>query len=230
MKKKMIVIHSGGMDSSLCLALGLKEFGAENILSLSFNYQQRHSPELEQAKKICADWHVDHIVLDIPCLQQITESALIDATLPITQGHGKKPPNTIVIGRNGLMARLGAIHAHHLGAKAISMGVMGIEGSNSGYRDCSRDYMDKMEEILRLDLDDSAFTIRTPLVHLTKKETMALADSLGILDYLWENTITCYEGKRREGCQTCPACKLRNEGIDLFRKSQGYTRDCNHGL
>jgi len=216
MKKQTIVIHSGGMDSSLCLALAIREFGKENVLSLSFDYQQRHSPELEQAAKICGCWQVDHAVLDIHCLQEITDNALMNSAIKIKQVKGEAP-NTLVVGRNGLMARLGAIHAHHLGAKSIFMGVMGIEGNHSGYRDCSRAYMDLMQEILRVDLGDPEFTIRTPLVVMSKKETMELGHELDILDFLWEETITCYQGMRRDGCKECPACVLRNEGMAQFK-------------
>ena len=72
MKKSAIVVHSGGMDSSLCLALALKEFETDEVLSLSFKYGQRHSLELERAQQICQAWNVDHIELSIDCLQQIT--------------------------------------------------------------------------------------------------------------------------------------------------------------
>lgn len=215
LQKKALVIHSGGMDSSLCLALAIRDFGEENVLSLSFSYQQRHSPELIQAAKICSDWNVDHVVLSIDCLQEITSNALMDPTIKIEHPKGE-PPNTLVDGRNGLMARLGAIHAHHLGAHAIYMGVIEVESANSGYRDCSRHYMDLMQEILRIDLNDLLFEIRTPLVYMTKYETMELAYKLGILPYLLEETITCYEGLRQSGCRSCPACLLRNEGIEQF--------------
>jgi 7-cyano-7-deazaguanine synthase len=218
-KKDAIVIHSGGMDSSLCLALAIKEFGTENVLSLSFSYQQRHSNELEQAKKICKEWDVDHYTLNIDCLAEITTNALIDQQTQIEHANGE-PPNTLVVGRNGLMARLGAIHAQQLGARCIYMGIMELESANSGYRDCSREYMDLMENILRIDLDDSSFSIRTPLVFMTKEESMELGHQLGVLEYLLEETITCYEGILRKGCQTCPACILRNEGIALFKVKQ----------
>lgn len=214
--KKALVIHSGGMDSSICLALAIKEFGAHNVLSLSFNYQQRHSPELIQAEQICRDWGVDHTVIDIGCLAEITENALTNKTTTINR---EKVPNTLVIGRNGLMARLGAIHAHHLGAHCIYMGVLGLEGNHSGYRDCSREYMDLEQQVLRLDLDDPEFEIRTPLVWMNKKETLELAEKLGVLDYLLEMTVTCYEGIRGKGCQHCPACILRNEGIAQYYQS-----------
>jgi 7-cyano-7-deazaguanine synthase len=215
MQKKAVVVHSGGMDSSLCLALAVKEFGAANVLSLSFSYNQRHSEELNRARKISQHFKVDHTVLEINCLSQITESALIGHDKKIEHRTGEAP-NTLVVGRNGLMARLAGIHAHSLGAKCIYMGVMELEGANSGYRDCSRAYMDLIQAALRMDFADDKFEIRTPLVMMTKKETMDLGHSLGVLEYLLENTITCYEGVEKEGCLKCPACKLRNQGLKIF--------------
>lgn len=218
-KKKTIVIHSGGMDSSICLALALQEFGKDSVLSLSFNYGQRHSPEIIQAAKICHDWNIDHTIVNLKgCLQAITCDALTNLLLPI-QEKKNEPPNTLVVGRNGLMARLGAIHADYLGANSIYMGIIGVEGNYSGYRDCSRKYVDLKQEILRIDLNNPNFEIRTPVIHMTKKETLELAYSLGILNYLLENTITCYEGIPKEGCKKCPSCKLRKMGIDEFKLS-----------
>lgn len=214
-KKEAIVIHSGGMDSSLCLAQAIKEHGKDNVLSLSFSYNQRHSIELKQAKKISQEWQVDHYVINLSSLQEITTNALMDQKLAISHSPGK-PPNTLVTGRNGLMARLGAIHADHLGASLIYMGIIEVESANSGYRDCSRHYMDLLEEILRIDLDNPQFEIRTPVVFMTKKETLELGLKLGVLEYLLDETITCYEGLPKKGCQICPACKLKNEGLEEF--------------
>jgi 7-cyano-7-deazaguanine synthase len=215
--KKAIVVHSGGMDSSLCLALALQEFGPKNVLSLSFSYGQRHSLELQQAEKICRDWQIDHKMLTIDCLQEITHNALMDSNVKIAHEPGA-PPNTLVAGRNGLMARISAIHANHLGARYIYMGVMELEAANSGYRDCSRKYMDLLQDILRLDFGDPSFEIRTPLVHMLKKDTLILAQKLGVLKYLLKETVTCYEGLPLQGCKLCPACQLRNEGISQFLK------------
>lgn len=217
-KKEAIVIHSGGMDSSICLALAKKEFGAEAVLSLSFSYNQRHSNELVQAAKISADWGIDHVELSIACLQEITESALFKGGKKIEHAN-EKAANTLVTGRNGLMARLGAIHADHLGANCIYMGVIEVEAKKSGYRDCSREYIDLMQQILRMDLANPSFEIRTPLVFMTKAETMVVADSLGLVDYLLKETISCYEGIMGQGCGKCPACVLRNEGIQQWSKA-----------
>ena len=114
------------------------------------------------------------------------------------------------------MARVAGIHAHSLGANCLYMGVMELEAANSGYRDCSRAYMDLIQSALRLDFADANFDIRTPLIQMNKKESMELGHSLGVLDFLLENTITCYEGIEKEGCLKCPACKLRNSGLKLF--------------
>ena len=210
-----IVVHSGGMDSSLCLAVAVERFGAENVLSMSFRYGQRHVEELSRAKAIADRLGVRNIVIPIDCLQEITTSALMDPTVEILHDDGKAP-NTAVIGRNGLMVRIAAIHAHQLGAKHVYTGVIEVESANSGYPDCSRAYMDKMEEILRLDLETEEFFIETPVVRMTKKETMALGWRMGLLAFLLETTITCYRGVEKQGCMNCPACSLRNEGILEF--------------
>lgn len=212
--KKTVVIHSGGMDSSICLALAIKEYGKENVISLTFSYHQRHSSEVVQAKKICEAWNVDQKIVLIDYLKDLTNNALINKSLAIDDS--KEIPNTEVVGRNGLMARLGAIFANHLGANSIYMGIIGIEANFSGYKDCSREYMDLKQEILRIDLGNPQFEIKTPLVHLTKKETLDVANKLGILDFLLENTVTCYEGLIGKGCKKCPACLLRNKGLEEF--------------
>lgn len=215
--KKAVVVHSGGMDSSLCLALAIEQFGKENVLSLSFTYGQRHSNELEVAKKICSDWKVDHTTVDLNCLKEITNNALMDSSIKIEHIDGQVP-NTLVAGRNGLMARVAGIHASHLGADCIFMGVIEVEEANSGYRDCSRKYMDIIQAGLRMDFDNPKFDIKTPIVYMSKKETMELGYQMGVLQYLLDNTITCYEGIAQMGCGKCPACLLRNEGIREFAK------------
>jgi 7-cyano-7-deazaguanine synthase len=210
-----IVVHSGGMDSSLCLAIAIERFGAKNVLSMSFRYGQRHVEELTRARLIADKLGVKNIVFPINCLQEITTSALMDPTVDILHDEGEMP-NTAVIGRNGLMVRIAAIHAHQLGAKYVYTGVIEVESANSGYPDCSRFYMDKMQEILRLDLETDEFYIETPVALMTKSETMALGWRMGILPFLLETTITCYRGVEKQGCMNCPACRLRNEGIVEF--------------
>lgn len=215
MKKKAIVVHSGGMDSSICLGLAVEQYGADNVLAMSFTYGQRHSNELDFAAKICKEWKVDRTVIDINCLSEITDNALMNSSVEIKHDE-KSAPNTLVVGRNGLMARVAAIHAEHLGAECIFMGVIEVEEANSGYRDCSRKYMDIIQAGLRVDFDNPHFEIKTPLVFMTKKQTLELCYQMGKLHFLVENTLSCYEGIEKEGCGKCPACELRNEGLREF--------------
>ncbi len=218
---KAVVVHSGGMDSSLCLAIAVKRWGSRNVISLSFNYQQRHSSELKAAKKIAKFFEVKHHVIDLTFLTQLSQSSLIHKEKKISWNKdksGQKFPSTLVVGRNGLMARIAGIFAHSLGAKYLYFGVMELETANSGYRDCSREYFDLIQKTLRKDFADNSFKIETPLVKMDKSQSMMLGFKLGVLPFLLENTVTCYEGIPQFGCGKCPACQLRNEGIRVFLK------------
>ncbi len=216
---KAIVVHSGGMDSSICLKLAINKFGAQHVLALGFDYDQRHLTELEASKLICSSWGVKQKIFSLPFMKKITQNSLTNHDLEISTTQNI--PNSLVVGRNGLMARIAAIHADSLGAQCIYLGVIEVEEANSGYRDCNRKYFDKLEEILQLDFDNDQFKILTPIIKMTKSETMELVDSLGELDFLVKNTITCYQGKTHPGCGTCPSCKLRNEGLEIFRQKKG---------
>lgn len=210
MSKKALVLHSGGMDSSICLQMAIREFGVSAVLSLGCSYGQRHESECAAAARICTAWGVEREVLDLSLLGKITHSALLGREVSIEGG------NTRVIGRNGLMARLGAIRAEALGADCLFMGVIEADAAATGYRDCSRAYFDLKEQILRLDLGAPHFSLRTPLVHMTKCQTMFLADQLGILSFLLKETVTCYEGIEGQPCGQCHACRLREEGLRQY--------------
>ena len=216
---KAVVVHSGGMDSSICLAVAMKKFGADQLLSLSFNYGQRHQTELAAAAYLCASWGVAHQVVSVTCLQQLSSNALMQegAALELKSGG---PASSFVVGRNGLFARLAAMRAHELGASVIYLGVMEMETENSGYPDCRRVYMDALQDLLRIDLLNLEFKIETPLVSMTKAETMALADQLGVLPELLQHSVTCYRGIKGPGCGDCPSCHLRATGLKIFQESE----------
>ena len=231
-KKDVIVIHSGGFDSSLCLYLAIKKFGAEKTLSLSFDYQQRTRSELKAAKKICSDWNVDHQIISLDFYQQITNNALISTNIDIKQTENSEA-NTLVVGRNGLMARLAAILADQLGTENIMLGILPYDEEHGpGYRDCTRSYMNKMEEILQIDLGNDNFKILTPLASSVigkssgKLQAVQKAHKEGVLSYLLNNTITCYEGIPLNGCGTCPSCTCKNEALkEFYKQNPDYAQD-----
>ena len=212
-----IVLHSGGMDSSLCLLLAAKQYGADSVISVGFRYHQRHENELAAASLIANHYGVRREIIDIPVLPGWDSSSLISHSLPIT--NGSTCPNTCVVARNGLFLMMAAPFAHRVGAHTVFIGVMEREGANSGYPDCNRVYIDAVQTVIRYDLQSPSFSIQTPLISMTKAQSLELADSLGALEFLLQNTVTCYNGIPVVGCKTCPSCRLRNEGIAEFYKN-----------
>ena len=221
MTEKALVLHSGGMDSSICLLLARQRFGSDKVLSVGFRYGQRHSTELEAAAEIADHFGIHRIVIDLPVVPGWEKSSLLEHSLPIQMLDDL--PNSFVPGRNGLFLMMAAPLARSLGAHCMYIGVMETEGSFSGYPDCYRSYVDAVENVIRLDLQDPNFSIQTPLVSLTKAQTLEIASSFKALDYLLEHTVTCYNGIRGKGCGTCPACTLRGAGEEEFfqRRSLG---------
>jgi 7-cyano-7-deazaguanine synthase len=213
-----VVLHSGGMDSSICLLLACRFFGNTKVVSLGFNYAQRHKSEVDAARFIASHLGVKRVEMDIPKILGWETSSLVNTSLPITQEGAM--PNSFVPGRNGLFLMMAAPYAKSIGANCLHIGVMEQEGANSGYPDCSRQYIDLVQAVIRSDLQDEAFSVVTPLIHMSKAETLAVAASMGKLEFLLEHTISCYQGIPHSGCQTCPACILRSKGLKEFYLSK----------
>ena len=208
-----LVLHSGGMDSSICLLLARERFGADKIVSVGFRYGQRHASELQAAADIASHFGVRRVLIDLPALPGWEGSSLLSHSLAI---EGGSLPNSFVPGRNGLFLMAAAPFARSLGAHRIYIGVMELEGEFSGYPDCRRSYIDAVEAVIRLDLQDPEFSVETPLICLTKAQTLEAAASFGSLDYLLEHTVSCYNDLSGRGCGSCPACTLRRAGEDKF--------------
>jgi 7-cyano-7-deazaguanine synthase len=215
-----VVLHSGGMDSSICLGLAAKRFGASRVISLGFTYQQRHFSELQAASAIADHLSVRRLTIDVPILPGWENSSLVQSTIPIDTSQ--TIPNTFVASRNGLFLMMAAPLVRAVEARYMYIGIMEKEEANSGYPDCSRHYIDLVQSVIQADLQDKDVVVETPLCHLTKDQTLSIASDLGILDYLLEHTISCYEGLPLIGCKVCPACRLRNEGIITFYRERPH--------
>ncbi|OZN50124.1 7-cyano-7-deazaguanine synthase QueC [Gallibacterium anatis] len=209
--KKAIVIFSGGQDSTTCLLQALQTYGNGNVEAITFHYGQRHNIELEKSRWIANDLGVKQTILDLSLMQSITHNALMDNNETIQQKQGELP-NTFVDGRNALFLLYAAIYAKGQGISDIITGV--CETDFSGYPDCRDVFIKSMNVTLNLAMDYS-FNIITPLMWLTKKETWALADQLGRLEYVMQHTHTCYEGVEG-GCHHCPSCLLREKGLNEY--------------
>ena len=203
-----LVVFSGGQDSTTCLFQAMQQYGAENVQTITFAYGQRHGIELERAASIAQELGIRQTVLDLSLITAITHNALTDAQAAI-QTDAQGMPNTFVDGRNALFLLYAAIYAKSQNIRDIFIGV--CETDFSGYPDCRQIFVQSMNVTLNLAMAYD-FRLHTPLMYLTKKETWALADELGVLDYIRTRTHTCYLGVDG-GCHECPSCVLRERGL-----------------
>ncbi|MBI5974025.1 7-cyano-7-deazaguanine synthase QueC [Staphylococcus canis] len=212
--EKALVVFSGGQDSTTCLFYAKKHF--KEVELVTFEYGQRHAKEIEVARQIAEDQNLKHHVLDMSLLSQLTPNALTSSDISISEDEDI--PNTFVPARNLLFLSFAGALAYQINAKHIITGV--CETDFSGYPDCRDSFIKSMNLSLSLSMDRD-FVIHTPLMWLNKKETWALSDELGVLDYVRYNTLTCYNGIIAEGCGTCPACRLRKRGLDQYLAEKG---------
>ncbi|MCQ9121066.1 7-cyano-7-deazaguanine synthase QueC [Rodentibacter pneumotropicus] len=214
--RKAVVIFSGGQDSTTCLFQAIADYGKENVEAITFQYGQRHAIELEKAQWIAQDLGIKQTLIDTSIIKAITHNALMDKEAKIEQKNNEIP-NTFVDGRNALFLLYAAIYAKGQGIQDIITGV--CETDFSGYPDCRDVFIKSMNVTLNLAMD-YPFTIKTPLMYLTKAQTWQLADELGVLDYIRTHTHTCYEGIEG-GCEQCPSCQLRNQGLWEYLAQKG---------
>lgn len=213
-RQSALVVFSGGQDSTTCLFWTMKHY--EHVETVTFSYGQRHSQELEVAKEIAAEQGVKHHILDMSLLGQITENALTsDIAIETKDGE---VPNTFVDGRNHLFLSFAAVLAKQRKIRDIVTGV--CQTDFSGYPDCRDVFVKSLNVTLNLAMDYE-FVIQTPLMWLDKAETWELADQLGKFDYVRQKTLTCYNGIRGTGCRQCPACHLRQAGLEKYLNQKG---------
>lgn len=208
-----IVVFSGGQDSTTCLIQALAHY--DNVHCITFDYGQRHSQEIEVAQQVAKELGAtSHKVMDVGLLNELAISSLTRDNIPVShdlQDNGL--PNSFVPGRNILFLTLAGIYAYQLGAEAVITGV--CETDFSGYPDCRDEFVKSINNSLVLGMDRQ-LKIETPLMWLNKAQTWALADKYNKLDYVRNHTLTCYNGVIGSGCSDCPACDLRQNGLDDY--------------
>ena len=212
--RKALVILSGGQDSTTCMFWAIDRFGKENVSAIGFDYGQRHKKELDCAKDICESAGIAYEVIPTPIINQLSANALTRTDIPVdTDKPEGTPPNTLVEGRNLLFISYAAIYAKTHGITDLVTGV--CQTDFSGYPDCRDVFVKSLNVTLNLAMD-YGFVIHTPLMWLDKSQTWELADKLGVLDIIYNKTLTCYNGVLGEGCGNCPACNLRRRGYEQY--------------
>ena len=212
-----VVLLSGGLDSTTCLSIAKRDGFAIN--ALSFSYGQRHSAEVDAARRIARSAGVvRHEIAQID-LRAFGGSALT-ADIPVPKGRelgadssDKGIPVTYVPARNTIFLAYALGFAEVTGSSDIYIGVNALD--YSGYPDCRPEYIEAFENMANLATksateDGCRITIRTPLIDLTKAQIIKLGLSLGV-DY--SATTSCYDPIDGAACGECDACRLRLKGF-----------------
>lgn len=211
-----LVVFSGGQDSTTCLYWAKKHFS--KVHALTFLYGQKHSLEVEMARKLADKAGVDFHLMDVSFIGRLGSNSLTDTSVEMDK---QKPedtfPNTFVPGRNLFFLSIAAVYAREHGINHLVTGVS--QTDSSGYPDCRDSFIRSLNVTLNLAMD-SQFVIHTPLMWIDKAQTWALADRLGVLDMIRNETLTCYNGIPGDGCGHCPACTLRREGLEKYLASR----------
>ncbi|HUL58283.1 MAG TPA: 7-cyano-7-deazaguanine synthase QueC [Anaeromyxobacteraceae bacterium] len=213
--KRAVVLLSGGLDSSTCLAVARRD-GFE-VHALSVDYGQRHRDELSRARRVArALGAADHRVVKVD-LSAFGGSALTDPAIAVPRRRpvsrmASEIPVTYVPARNTVLLALALAHAETVGAEDVYIGVNAID--YSGYPDCRPEFLRAFERVARLatraGVEGRPLRIRAPLVRLGKAAIVRLGTRLGV-DYAM--TLSCYDPSGGKACGECDACRLRRRGF-----------------
>ncbi len=212
MSKKAIILFSGGLDSTTCLAIA-KDQGFEPCLFSVF-YGQKHQAELNAAKRIAKHFEVKiHKILEFP-EGFFSCSALIDPDWPVPDATGSKDiPPTYVPARNTIFLSHALGFAEMIGSSDLFYGASCVD--YSGYPDCRPEYIKAFEKMANLAtksaVEGTPVFIHTPLMHLSKAETIKKGLALCV-DY--SMTVSCYRADvQGRACGTCDSCAFRKKGF-----------------
>ncbi|MDR0932839.1 MAG: 7-cyano-7-deazaguanine synthase QueC [Victivallales bacterium] len=210
--KNAVVLLSGGLDSATVLAIAKK--ANFDCYALSFDYGQRHSCELESAKKIARQLGAKrHNIVKID-LRLWGGSALTDDAIAIPEaGESQGIPATYVPARNLIFLSFATAWAETLKARDIFIGVNSVD--YSGYPDCRPAFIESFRETARLGtcaVDENwSYNINAPLQAMSKAEIIRIGTQLEV-DYAL--TTSCYNpDSAGRSCGKCDSCALRIAGF-----------------
>ena len=206
-----VVLLSGGLDSATTLAIASSQ-GFE-CHALSVHYGQRHSAELDAARRVAVALGArDHRVMHVD-LAGIGGSALTDSSIAVPEHATTGIPITYVPARNTIMLSLALAWAEVLGARDLFIGVNAVD--YSGYPDCRPEFIAAFEELAtratRAGVEGASFRIHAPLIRLSKAEIVREGARLGV-DFA--TTVSCYQADAGGlACGRCDSCRIRRDGF-----------------
>lgn len=224
---KIVVLSSGGIDSSTCVGLAVNNYGKENVSTVSVYYGQKHNKELECARKIAEYYGLKHYELDLSNIMQYSNCSLLQhSTEQINQGEyaeqlkeaNGNPVSTYVPFRNGLflsaVASL-ALSIYPNEQVKIFCGIHADDAAGNAYPDTSVEFHNAIKEAIYLG-SGKKVEVCSPLVRFNKTEVVKLGLSLKVP---YELTWSCYEGKDK-ACGKCGTCIDRLKAFE-----NNFTKD-----
>lgn len=208
-RQRAVVLISGGMDSSVTLAIAHREF---DVAGLHLRYGQRTAAREERAFHSLADHYriVDRLVVPMHHLSLIGGSSLTDRSIPVSTAdlQAEGVPTSYVPFRNASFLSVAVAWAEVLGATAVFIGA--VEEDSSGYPDCREEFFVAFERAIAAGTKPgTAIRILAPVIHLSKEEIVRQAVALGVpLELTW----SCYQREDR-ACGKCDSCALRLRGF-----------------
>ena len=214
---KAIVLSSGGVDSTTCLGMKIKELGKENVVSVSVFYGQKLKKELEYSSKIAEYYGVRHIFFNLSEVLKYSDCSLMEGGQNVKTGSytdqlkTDKELTSYVPFRNGLMLSVVASLAYSLFKNDECQVVIGCHLSDFGYADCTKDFVDALAKAIHIGTYNKV-TLVTPLMGMEKADVVKEGLKIGVpYQYTW----SCYEGKERP-CGKCGSCIDR---ANAFKKN-----------
>ena len=208
---KILVLSSGGVDSTTCLGLAVKEAGAENVLALSIYYGQKHDKEIRAAKAVAEYYGVARMELDLSTifadsncslLKQSTEEIPQESyAQQIRETGGAHPVSTYVPFRNGLFLSSAASIALSHGCEKIMYGAHADDAAGAAYPDCSLDFVTAMNRAI-VEGTVGQLRLEAPFVSVNKAQVVKTGLELGVP---YQLTWSCYEGGDKP-CGRCGTC------------------------
>lgn len=216
---KALVLSSGGVDSTTCLGMAVKEYGADQVVSLSISYGQKHEKEVKASDQVAEYYKVEHLHLDLEKIFAYSDCSLLkhsekaikqesyDEQLKKTDG---KPVDTYVPFRNGLFLSTAASIALSKGCSVIYYGAHRDDAAGNAYPDCSKEFEDAMSEAVYQG-SGKMLRLEAPFIGWTKAEIVKKGLELGVP---YEFTWSCYEGMEKP-CGVCGTCRDRAKAFAL---------------
>lgn len=208
--KKVVVLLSGGIDSTTCLAHAVKTYGAENVFCLSMTYGQKHDKEIMSARKVADHYGVNLQEMDLSTIFKFSDCSLLKGRENIkhesyaeqlAEMGGEGTVDTYVPFRNGLFLSTAAAYALSVGAEVIFYGAHADDAAGRAYPDCTPEFESAMNEAI-YEGSGRVLRMEAPLLNMNKAQVVKMGLEL---EAPYELTWSCYEGHDTP-CGECGTC------------------------